>query len=680
MSGEGASGDAAVPAPAPSAATGPADHQEPTPTTVSPLLAREALAAAPPAVAEPAAAGAEVVVPFAAATMTASAVPAATVAPAAPAPATPAIPAAPADAAAPAAGKLIRLATVDGGDPLVKDFATRFRATCAMRTFSWLWLFLGLLAAIGGGLLGNHLAGPVPPLIGERGPLAHLLNDLLGNPGGVLLGMVGGAFVASTLGVLANRRSVPTGQEPWFGFLIAVLVYLPFYDPLIALGVVGGGLTLVYFAFRLLALAVGGNHGFRTDQLAEPVGGWPMYTVLVPLYKERNVARNILVSLGKLDYPRDRLDVKFLLEADDPDTLQAISDAGIPPWAEVIVVPAGQPKTKPRACNHGLATAKGDFLVIFDAEDRPEPDQLKQAVHAFASMPVEVACLQAQLAYHNHRQNMLTRWFALEYNVWFRRYLSGLVALGVPIPLGGTSNHFRTGILRQIGGWDPFNVTEDCDLGVRLYMQGFHTRTLDSTTWEEANSRVGNWIRQRSRWLKGYMITHLVWARRPWLLVWKLNPWGALGFLLSVFCVSCLSAVNLVLWVISGIYLTLVTIDLSHGHGLWELLSTRDEAHERLSWQMVFSGRYEDPSLSQLSQVFFAASVCLMLGNIAFILINALAGRRPGQRGLWFAAFISPLYWILISIAAWKGLWQLVWKPHYWEKTVHGLDEEHPQA
>ncbi len=465
-----------------------------------------------------------------------------------------------------------------------------------------------------------------------------------------------------------------------------MLIYLPFYDPLIALGVVGGVLlTLSHNARRhrlpaLLALMVGGNLGFRASELPCPS---PMAAAALALHRAGAAVQGAQCRpqhpgqpRQRSSYPRDRLDVKFLLEADDPETLQAIKEAGIPPWAEVVIVPAGQPKTKPRACNHGLQRARGELLVIFDAEDRPDRDQLKQAVLAFASMPVEVVCLQAQLAYHNHRQNMLTRWFALEYNVWFRRYLSGLVALGVPIPLGGTSNHFRTGVLREVGGWDPFNVTEDCDLGVRLYMQGFQTKTLNSTTWEEANSRVGNWIRQRSRWLKGYMITHLVWARRPWLLVWKLNPWGALGFILSVYCVSSLAALNLVLWAITGVYITLLAIDCSRGIPLWDLLSTRDETHERLSWQMVFHGRYEDAHLSLLSQVFFVASVCLLVGNLAFILINALAGRRPGQRGLWLAALISPIYWILISIAAWKGLWQLIWKPHYWEKTVHGLDEE----
>lgn len=567
-----------------------------------------------------------------------------------------------------------------GGDPLVAAYAQRFRATCAMRTFSWGWLILGIVTALVGGITCGSLVGPEFILDSDRSALVHLANRLLGNPWAVLIGMTVAAFITSTLGVVLNRRSVPCGQEPWFGFLIAVTIYLPLYDPLIALGVAGGTLTLVYVAaigFRLLAMVMGGKRGLHHAVLDEPVGGWPVYTVLVPLYKERNVARNILVALGKLSYPQDRLDVKFLLEADDPDTLEAITAAGIPSYAEVVIVPAGQPKTKPRACNHGLDRARGEFLVIFDAEDRPEPDQLKQAVLAFRDSEEHIVCLQAQLAYHNHAQNLLTRWFALEYNVWFRRYLDGLVALGVPIPLGGTSNHFRTRVLRDIGGWDPFNVTEDCDLGVRLYMAGHHTRTLDSTTWEEANSRVGNWIRQRSRWLKGYLITHLVWGRRPWLLVAKLGPWGALGFVLSVFCVSILSALNLALWGISGIYATLLAIDMSNGYGLWELLTTRDLLQERWSWPMIFQGIGEDPVLAMMSQVFFAASVALILGNLAFILINFVAGRRPGQRGLLFAALISPLYWILLAIAAWKGIWQLIFKPHYWEKTVHGLDEGH---
>ncbi|MBA3936394.1 MAG: glycosyltransferase [Planctomycetes bacterium] len=585
-----------------------------------------------------------------------------------------------------AAGTVTHLPTVDGGDPLVKDYIQRFRPTCAFHTLAWLWISLGAIGALAGALVANwiaqhHFHRLPEALVGSRKALSLLVNQLVGDCPVSLAGMAVGAVVVSTLGVLFNRKREPHGQEPLFGGVLIAVLYLFLKDAVLCLSVLAAVITLVYaaaIAFRLLALAAGGHRGLRSEVLSEPAGGWPLYTVLVPLYKERNVARNILVALAKLDYPRDRLDVKFLLEADDPDTLNALVAAGVPPWAEVLVVPQGQPKTKPRACNHGLLRARGDYLVIFDAEDRPEPDQLKQAVIAFQNIDVQVACLQAQLAYHNHRQNMLTRWFALEYNVWFRRYLAGLVVLGVPIPLGGTSNHFRTGILRTIGGWDPFNVTEDCDLGVRLYMAGYTTRTLDSTTWEEANSRVGNWIRQRSRWLKGYLITHLVWGRRPLHLIVGLGPWGAFGFIMSVFCVSGLAVLNLALWSILLVYAVLLGIDLAHGHQLAELIATRPggDVFPRLSWQMVFHGRNEDPQWALLSQVLAVASLCLMAGNLAFILINGLAGRRPGQRGLWWAVLLSPLYWVLISIAAWKGFWQMLVKPHYWEKTVHGLDHD----
>jgi glycosyltransferase XagB len=576
-------------------------------------------------------------------------------------------------------GTVVHIPSVAGGDPLVANYVQQHRATCALKTIVWSWVIVGFIAAIIGGLIGHQMAGEYIPLTGERSPLIKTLHALLGNPFGVVIGMLCGGATASFFGVMLNRHKVPCGQDPWFGTGAAILLYLPLFDPLIALGVVGGLITLTYVCailFRLLALTVGGQRGLHTDQIIEPADGWPIYTVLVPLYKERNVARNILRSLAALTYPQDKLDVKFLLEADDPDTLNALTEAGIPAYAEVVVVPAGQPKTKPRACNHGLERARGEFLVIFDAEDRPEPDQLQQAVLAFRASEPRVVCLQAQLAYHNYKQNLLTKWFALEYNVWFRRYLSGLVRLRVPIPLGGTSNHFRVPPLRELGGWDPFNVTEDCDLGVRLYMRGFHTRTLDSTTWEEANSRVGNWLRQRSRWLKGYMVTHLVWGRRPLLLIKNLGIWGTIGFILSVWCVAILSALNLILWTISGIYAVLISIDLTRGFSLWELLSTRDHGQERVSWPMIYHGQFEDPILALMSQIFFIASLALIAGNLAFIMITFFAGRRPGQHGLVFAVLTVPLYWFLLALAACKGFWQLVFKPHYWEKTVHGLDQE----
>jgi glycosyltransferase XagB len=593
---------------------------------------------------------------------------------------TPAIPVT-SEAAVPGAAtaaSLVRIPADGGGDPLVRRYLDGHRATCAWTTVSWLWIIFGVVAAVVGGAIGSHLAGAPMALPDDATPLARWMNAHYGNAGACLIGMTVAAVVASTAGALIRPRGVPAGLEPYFGFALTALLYLLVYDLLVCLGVVTGVICLIYFlaiTFRVLAVAIGGHQGERSDLLAPPAGGWPLYTVLVPLYKERNVARNILVSLARLDYPADRLDVKFLLEADDAETCDALLAAGVPAWAEIVVVPLAQPKTKPRACNHGLERARGEYLVVFDAEDRPDPDQLKQAVCAFGKADQRVVCLQAQLAYHNHRQNLLTRWFALEYNVWFRRYLGGLVRLGVPIPLGGTSNHFRTAVLRELGGWDPFNVTEDCDLGVRLYMSRYRTLTLDSTTWEEANSRVGNWIRQRSRWLKGYLITHLVWSRRPIHLVARLGPWAALGFFLSVFCVSSLAAFNLVLWCVAAVHATLIVMDLANGFTLWEVLTTHDREHLRYSWQMMYSGRGEDPLLSTMSQIFFSAAICLLVGNLLFVVIAALAGRRPGQRGMWWAALASPIYWVLISIGAWKAVWQLLVKPHYWEKTVHGLDE-----
>ncbi len=588
----------------------------------------------------------------------------------------------------PKTGEVVRIEPgKDGGDPLVRRYLDEHLATCAFHTISWLWLLIGVVTSAIGGLLGNH----IPPLFSsmrvapsEGNSFVQSLHPWLNNPEGVLYGVLAACALTSLAGLLTNLRRVPATQEPWYAGITVFLGYLLFFDTLAFISVVTGLLCVAYLgaiAFRIVALVVGGRGGLGEIEPQAPVGGWPIYTVLVPLYRERNVARNILASLDKLDYPRDQLDVKFLLESDDPETLQALQAAGIPYWAEVVIVPLGQPKTKPRACNHGLARARGEYLVIFDAEDRPEPDQLKQAVAAFSSQPERVVCLQAMLAYHNHRQNLLTRWFALEYNVWFRRYLGGLERMRVPIPLGGTSNHFRTAPLRSLGGWDPFNVTEDCDLGVRLRIAGMTTRMLDSTTWEEANSRVGNWIRQRSRWIKGYLVTHLVWCRRPLQLVWKLGPWSTLGFLLTVWAVAALAALNLVLWVVTAVYLTLLSIDLSKGYDLWKLLTTRQElyAPDRLSWPMAYHGTGEDPFWSVISQAFFVVSCCLLLGNVAFVVVNAAAGRRKDQKGLGWAALISPLYWVLISIAAWKGLWQLLVAPHYWEKTVHGLDEGHEQ-
>ena len=288
-----------------------------------------------------------------------------------------------------------------------------------------------------------------------------------------------------------------------------------------------GGVVFVRMLSVLMALIKSPEHRVSQAEIDALIDAdLPIYTVLVPMYKEPAIAQKIARTVTKLNYPLDKLDVKLLLEEDDAETRAKIDEVigSLPPCVEVVIaprVPVGQPRTKPRACNWGLERARGKYLVIFDAEDQPEADQLKKAVVVFNKLQAQgkskVVCLQAKLNYFNADQNWLTGFFTLEYTTWFDLFLPGLHRIWAPIPLGGTSNHFKTDVLKQLGGWDSFNVTEDCDLGIRLARQGQSTEVLDSTTWEEANSNYGNWVRQRSRWIKGYFQSHLVHTRDGWL-------------------------------------------------------------------------------------------------------------------------------------------------------------------
>jgi tRNA threonylcarbamoyl adenosine modification protein YjeE len=571
----------------------------------------------------------------------------------------------------------------DGRDPLVDAYLAAHEPTSALRTVAWGWLALCVplltVAAVGG----SWLAGGADAT-GLTGPRAEAMR-WLGSIPGALAGIAGGALVLSLAGEFLFRRGGGRGFEPWLAALPVAALFLAGRDWLVALGVGVGLLSLVFafaIAYRLLALVMGGGaerrDGRAADPEAAPAGGWPSYTVLVPLYREPEIVGQLVGALTTLDYPRDRLQVLVLMEQDDAVTLAAFQARPLPPWMRLVVVPEGRPKTKPRACNHGLALATGDLLVIYDAEDRPEPDQLKQAALAFADAPARMACLQAQLAFRNHDTNLLTRWFTIEYNVWFRRYLRGLERLGCPVPLGGTSNHFRTAVLREVGGWDPFNVTEDCDLGVRLHLRGHRTGLLASVTWEEAVGHVGAWIKQRTRWLKGYYATHLVWWRTPVATAWRLGPAGLPGFAAAVTLVPVLAALALPLWGLELAYLATLARDWAVlGADPWLLLTRRGDEElwaQRWSWPLAWTGPDEDPVLSGWSVAFAITSAALTAANLIFIAVALLAGRRPGQHGLIGAALLVPFYWVLQGLAAWRALWHLMVKPHRWEKTTHGVD------
>ncbi len=367
----------------------------------------------------------------------------------------------------------------------------------------------------------------------------------------------------------------------------------------------------------------------------------PRYTILVPLFREAAVVPRLTENLTKLDYPKSKLEIMLLCEEEDDETIEAILDAALPPYFRLLIVPDSQPKTKPKACNYGIQQATGKFVVIYDAEDQPDPDQLKKVLLAWERSEDNVVCVQSKLNYFNTEQNLLTRFFATEYALWFDLILPGLDASGAPIPLGGTSNHFNREALIELGAWDPFNVTEDADLGLRLHKAGYKTVMLNSTTLEEANSQLGNWINQRSRWVKGYLQTYLVHMRHPFRLLREVGfgAWWSFQFIVG----------GTIIFLLNPIFWVLTTLWLFTEAGIIEQL---------------FPGF-----------VYYVASLELFVGNFVFTYL-AVAGSM--QRGLFHLvryAMFSPIYWGLMSIGAWKGFYQLFTKPFYWEKTEHGLDK-----
>jgi len=369
----------------------------------------------------------------------------------------------------------------------------------------------------------------------------------------------------------------------------------------------------------------------------------PVYSILVPMYNEPDTVKRLVESLIKLDYPAGRKDVQLLLEEDDAPTREAVSAVNLPPSFRVVIIPKSFPRTKPKACNIGLAEARGKYLVIYDAEDRPEPDQLKKAFLAFTRVGPDVICLQSRLNFYNPRQNLLARWFTAEYSAWFDLSLPGLCALGAVIPLGGTSNHFVTDKLKELHGWDAYNVTEDCDLGVRIYRAGYKSRMLNTTTWEEACSSLRFWIRQRTRWLKGYIQTYLVHMRSPLKLLMELGIANFLHFQFLIGGIVFSFLINPIFWSMA------------------------------LLW---FVFRFEMLTILFPGLVFAMGSFCLFAGNFTFAYIGAAGCFRRNYFDLVKYAFLAPAYWVLMSYSGWRAFIQFFADPFHWEKTRHGLFKE----
>ncbi len=446
-----------------------------------------------------------------------------------------------------------------------------------------------------------------------------------------------------------SARVVMTSSQKYFTAAVVLAAGLNFlWFPLwtaIALNAAINLLHFCTFTFRtaLAWLSCGGQDELliKNEEVAALLDtDLPEYTVLVPMYKEPEVLPILAAALRNLDYPRSKLDIKLVLEESDLETIAAAKAQGMDATIEIVRVPYSEPRTKPKACNYALRLARGKYLTIYDAEDQPEPDQLKKAVLAFRKLGRNTACVQAHLNYFNAHENWLTRMFTLEYALWFDMFLPALDRLQVPIPLGGTSNHFDLAKLREAGAWDPFNVTEDADLGLRFAALGYHVSVVNSVTYEEANSQLRNWIRQRSRWIKGYMQTWLVNMRHPVRLLRRVGFRG--------FC-------SLQLFIGGSIVAGLAHPILLIPFLIWLLTGMK-------TFDPIFP-----------PAVLVVSVVNLTLGNACLIYVSMLAAAKRKHFWLVAQALMVPAYWLLQSVAAYKAVWQLITKPFYWEKTSHGI-------
>jgi len=414
--------------------------------------------------------------------------------------------------------------------------------------------------------------------------------------------------------------------------------------PGLAVGAVFG-LALLIFAGNMVLKAAAFAAALRATRRADTHPAEaptllraPMVSLIVPLFREREIAATLVTRLSQLDYPRERLDVLLAVEADDATTRAALATTLLPPWARVITVPEGHPRTKPRALNFALNFARGEIIGIYDAEDRPDPDQITRITRRFAERPPMVACLQGRLDYYNARHNALSRLFAIEYANWFRVLLPGVERLGLVVPLGGTTLFLRRATLVEVGGWDAHNVTEDAELGLRLARRGYRTEIVDTTTYEEANAAVLPWIRQRSRWQKGYLMTWAMAMREPRALRRDLGTTRFLALQVQFLCAVAGFLVAPLLW-------SLMVKPFGLAHRLDALVGP-------LGYGLLATA--------------FVASAVLSIA------LSVHATREAHLRHLRPWILLSELYFLLATISAWRAAAEMLLRPFWWAKTSHG--------
>ncbi len=441
-----------------------------------------------------------------------------------------------------------------------------------------------------------------------------------------------------------SASQVATGKQGLAaGVLVTLVPVLAWFNPSISLLLCHMLASVIFAACVLMRIRAASRFSSieLPQTLEEPEGPYPIYTVLAAVYRETSVVPQLVSHLMALNWPASRLEIMIVCEASDEPTIDVLRRTVDPDRIQVVVAPQQGPQTKPRALSFALQAARGEFVVIYDAEDRPHPDQLIEAYARFQREPMTTACLQAPLVVTNQAQGFLARMFSFEYAALFGGLLPYLTATGKFIPLGGTSNHFRRSVLQDAGGWDPFNVTEDADLGTRLSRLGYSCGMLSKPTLEDAPVRFGEWLPQRIRWFKGWLQTWLVHMRRPGDLLREFGMRDFLRFQLLTMgmFLSALVYPSMLLVVVRGAYLTMTS-----------------SVH----------------AMSSLAMLLFVIDLCnVILGHMVFSALGTKVERARRVRPGTFLVLRLPIYWTLLSIAAWGALWELIRKPHHWNKTEH---------
>ncbi len=438
-----------------------------------------------------------------------------------------------------------------------------------------------------------------------------------------------------------NKLSLSQGllASLFFGVSLALIFFFPnaFFAGITAVAVT----NLVACQLFKIVVFFAGYRKPPGKPVHVPLAEKPVVSLIVPLFNEAAIAHALVQRLSRLSYPKSLLDVVLVLESEDTRTRQMIDAISLPAWMRVVRVPDGRLKTKPRALNYALNHTRGDIIGVLDAEDAPATDQIERIVEAFHHAPANVACVQGILDFYNTRSNWIARCFTIEYATWFRIVLAGAARLGLPIPLGGTTVYLKRSALKQVGGWDAHNVTEDADLGIRLSRHGYRTILIPTVTREEANNRMIPWIKQRSRWLKGYIITYMVHMRRPFRLLRDLGLRKFLGF--------------------QFFFLTTI-LQFTLAPALWSF------------WLVCFG--YGTPFLDAFPAEWIGGLVALfLLSELVSLAVGFVAVGRTRHEKLMQWVPMMIFYFPMGVFAVYKAWSELIFKPFYWDKTQHGLSE-----